>query len=84
MKICDDCFEAYKGKKCPSCFPEKGQKHTYTKERCIFIWQVYHSRGGFDNEEQLKEYENVKKTYKNLTGKELPKLNEKVIKRNIK
>lgn len=77
MRICDDCFEEYTGRKCPSCFPVKAD---YTSERCIYIWQVYHSRGGFDNEDQLKEYDKVKKSYKKLTGKELPKLQERVIK----
>jgi len=78
MKVCDDCFEEFKGKQCPNCF---SQNEDYTSERCIYIWQVYHSRGGFDTDEQLKEYTNVKKCYKKLTGKDLPKLNEIMIKR---
>jgi len=48
-----------------------------TKERCIEIYKILNSRG-FKSQEEIDEYQKIKLRYKELGGKDLPKINEKV------
>ncbi len=83
MKICDDCFEDFEPRNkdqtvCDICLGVDQPDEEYTIDQCIHIWKVFHSRGGFDTQEQIDEYQKVKKVYKKLTRKDLAKVNEKI------
>ena len=68
MKICDDCFEEIKDCVC---------KPEITIEQCSRAWQTIQTRG-FKSQDEIDQYQIIKKTYKKLRGKDLPKVVEKV------
>ena len=79
MKTCDDCFEDFEPKTknqtvCEKCKPIETE---YSSDHCAHLWKVFHSRG-FKNQFELDEYQKVKKSYKKLNGRELPKVTEKI------
>jgi len=72
MKVCDDCFEEYTGRKCPTCNPTKT---TYTRQQCADAWKIVHVRG-FKDQDEIDTYQEIKKDYKTMTRKDLPTVKE--------
>lgn len=77
LKICNDCLEDFESSSnaevCPNCM-KLGKTIKY-KDADVTgnIWKVVKHKG-FASQEQLKEYQIVKKDHKTLTGFELPKV----------
>lgn len=74
--ICNDCLNEFKTDDiniilCKDC------NNSYSIDDCIHIYKIMCSTG-FKSERVLKEYQEVKKSYYNQTGKHLPILEEKV------
>lgn len=81
MKTCDDCFEEFDPKHkdqivCETCKPFP-KNHEYGKATCVHCWKVFHSRG-FKTQIEIDKYQNIKKSYKHHTGRNLPKIAEKL------
>lgn len=78
---CDDCLEDFTSRRevsiCPKCRKSQKAEKYENGDQTANIWKTVSSRG-FKSQEEINEFQIVKKDHKILTGFDLPKLKEEI------